>query len=363
MHRVHRLLAPRNRPFIIFLAVLAAVLIARAFYLGVIERRDLIRTAASMRHALADPEELTRLKMEQSTLGFQLPNLSARFPILGDPGLSTAWSNAAVNSQLDADVRQAWQVYLDHVAPLVQRRDPELEMFLMMQRGYDQEVRALASDHFLADKAGALERIRSGKFAALFVEPQYQRDRARFESQVAGLLDEETLALRTAYWVSEVKSVTNQNPDLAEYGRALLKSEAGSQEIRVRLEVLGERLQGLGELADAEQSPVAQPGSAHFSASSSTRLHFATFVPQARDFLTLEAATLLVGFLVTLPPELRYRRRLKIVGSMVLVYFILLTLSVPVSMAMGERHHSVFAFLGFLAPTVLLAAEIGRAHV
>jgi len=69
-----------------------------------------------------------------------------------------------------------------------------------------------------------------------------------------------------------------------------------------------------------------------------------------------ELATVIIGFLVTLPVELRRRRGLKIGASMVLVYLGLLTLQVPVSLKLAERKESLFAFLAYLGPAILLAA-------
>jgi hypothetical protein len=86
------------------------------------------------------------------------------------------------------------------------------------------------------------------------------------------------------------------------------------------------------------------------------RKYFKTYAPQSRDFVTIEIATIIMGFLITLPMELRPRRWLRIGASMVLVYLGLLTLRVPVSVAIVQRHESVFAFLDFLLPATFLAA-------
>ena len=72
--------------------------------------------------------------------------------------------------------------------------------------------------------------------------------------------------------------------------------------------------------------------------------------------MTIETVTTIIGFLITLPLELRRRRWWKIGASMVLVFGGLLTLRVQVSVALAQRHESSFAFLGYLIPTILLAA-------
>ena len=124
MHWLRRILAPHNRPFIIFTLVLAAFLIAGGYYQGVINRRTMTRAVSAVRRAFADKRELPALKMERSTLEFQLPNLPRQFPILTNAALARAWSAAAVSSQLDPDVRETWNAYLNRVSPLVLQTDP-----------------------------------------------------------------------------------------------------------------------------------------------------------------------------------------------------------------------------------------------
>ncbi len=47
-------------------------------------------------------------------------------------------------------------------------------------------------------------------------------DRARFEKAVEQMTDDETIALRTAYWEALVYAATNLNPKLSDYGVARL---------------------------------------------------------------------------------------------------------------------------------------------
>ncbi|MFO1478293.1 MAG: hypothetical protein U1F98_16795 [Verrucomicrobiota bacterium] len=334
--------------------MLVIALAGRAVYLGRLKPPDLARTAAKVRESMSDPAETARLKMEQSTLAFQLPNLSTKYPVLADAVQSAAWSNSVALSILDADVSASWRAWFDHAAPRVQEEDPDLELFLALQRGYDLEVRKIAADPFQEDKEGAVWRLREGAFAALFNDPNYVRDRRRFDAESGALLDEDSRVLRQHFVSRQAQWVAAREPGLRDYCRALVELQARSDETRSRLETVRAQLGGAG------QETVPTPGASQET--QAVVLHsapsgaFHTYIPEWRDFLLAEAAALSIGLVLSWPPDLRYRRWLKLLATAGLVGWGMITLRVPVSRALEGRSGSVFAFLGYLAPVMLLAA-------
>jgi hypothetical protein len=357
MHWLQRVFPPRSWPFIIFGFVLAAVLVGGGFYQGILKRRDLARAAATVRRTFADKTRLPEMKMEHSTLEFSLAGLPGKFPILTNAALARDWSASASLARLDPDVGEAWNSYWKRASPLVLRADHSVEYFIALQAAYDLDVDQLAGDWSVTNKPAALLNLQTNKFGSLFADPVYLKDRARFEAAAAKITDAKTLALREAYWLALVPATTNLNPGLCDYGRATLALETRSAEINRRLGTLTEQLRDLGELPEpATDERVEKPAVAQPPEPLTGREYFKTYAPQPRDFVTIETAALIIGFLITLPLELRPRRWLRIGASMVLVYLALLTLRVPVSVALAERHESIFAFLGYLVPATFLAA-------
>jgi hypothetical protein len=357
MHWLQRVFPPRSWPFIIFGLVLAAVLVGGGFYQGILKRRDLARAAATVRRTFADKTRLPEMKMEHSTLEFSLAGLPGKFPILTNAALARDWSASASLARLDPDVGEAWNSYWKRASPLVLRADHSVEYFIALQAAYDLDVDQLAGDWSVTNKPAALLNLQTNKFGSLFTNPVYLKDRARFEAAAAKITDAKTLALREAYWLALVSATTNLNPGLCDYGRATLALETRSAEINRQLGALTEQLRDLGELPEpATDERVEKPAVAQPPEPLTSREYFKTYAPQPRDFVTIETATIIIGFLITLPLELRPRRWLRIGASMVLVYLALLTLRVPVSVALAQRHESIFAFLGYLLPATFLAA-------
>ncbi len=186
--------------FIIFALILAAILAGAGFYSGIIKRQDLARATATVRRMFASGTNLTKIKMERTTLQFQLANLPNKYPILTNAVRERDWSAAAVLGQLNPGVRQAWNDYMGRVSPLALKADPSLDFFLAFQQAYEQDVDKLAVDRTVANKPAALLNLRTGKFAPLFTNSVYLGDRARFEKAAEQISDDETIALRTAYW-------------------------------------------------------------------------------------------------------------------------------------------------------------------
>ena len=357
MHWLQRVFPPRSRPFIIFGFVLAAVLLGGGFYQGILKRRDLARAAATVRRAFADKTRLPEMKMEHSTLEFQLAGLPGKFPILTNTALARDWSASASRSRLDPEVGGTWNSYWKQVSPLVLQADHRLEFFLALQSAYDLDVDQLAGDWSVTNKPAALLNLQTNKFGSLFANPVYLDDRARFEAAAAKITDDKTLALREAYWTALVSATTNLNPKLCDYGQAMLVLETRSAEIKRQLGALTEQLRDLGELPEpAAGESVEKTAAVHAPKPLTSRKFFETYTPKTGDFVTIETATIIIGFLITLPLELRPRRWLRIGVSMGLVYLELLTLRVPVSIALAQRHESIFAFLGYLLPATFLAA-------
>ena len=343
--------------FAIFALLLAAILAGAGFYSGSIKRRDLARVTATIRRMFTSGANLPKIKMERATLQFQLANLPNQYPLFTNAALERDWSVAAVLSQLDPGVRQAWNDYLGRVSPLALRADPGLEFFLDLQQAYEQEVDRLAGDRNVANKPAALLNLRTNKFAPLFTNSAYLGDRARFERAAEQIMDDETIALRAAYWKALVSAATNLNSRLSDYGGAQLALATRSGEIGRRLEGLTQQLRSLGEFPEPAGERIAEPAPVRTPEPSSTdRKIFKTYVPEQRDFLIIEAVTAIAGFFITLPVEHRRRRWWKIGASMALVFGGLLTLRVQMSISLAQRHESVFACLVYLIPTILLAA-------
>jgi hypothetical protein len=357
MHWLQRLFSPRKWSFVIFTLLLAAILVGAGFYSGIIKRRDLVRVTDTIRRLFTGGTNLPKIKMERTTLQFQLANLPNQYPILTNAALERDWSAAAVLSQLNPGVRQAWNDYLGRVSPLALKADPGLEFFLHLQQAYELDVDLLAGDRSVANKPAALLNLRTNKFAPLFTNSVYLGDRARFEQAVEQIMDDETIALRLAYWEALVSAATNLNSRLSDYGGAQLALATRSWEIGRRLEGLNEQLRSLGEFPEPAGERIAEPSPVRMPELPSTgREFFKTYVPEQRDFLIIEAVTALTGFVITLPVEHRRRRWWKIGASMALVFGGLLTLRVQMSISLAQRHESVFAGLAYLIPTILLAA-------
>ena len=110
--------------FVIFALLLAAILVGAGFYSGIIKRQDLALVTATVRRMFTGETSLHKIKIECTTLQFQLANLPNQYPILTNAALARDWSAAAVLSQLDPGVRQAWNDYLGRVSPLAIRPTP-----------------------------------------------------------------------------------------------------------------------------------------------------------------------------------------------------------------------------------------------
>jgi hypothetical protein len=357
MRWLRHLFSPRMWSSVIFALVLAAILAGAGFYSGIITRQDLARATAAVRRAFADKTRLPEMRMERTTLEFQLTGLPGKFPILTNAALARDWSANASLARLDPNVGEAWNSYWKRVSPLLLQADHRLEYFLALRAAYDLDVDQLAGDWSVTNKPAALLNLQTNKFGSLFTNPVYLKDRARFEAAAAKITDDKTLALREAYGTALVSATTNLNPKLCNYGRATLALETRSAEIKRQMGMLTEQLRDLGELPEpATDERVERPAVVHPPESLASREFFKTYAPQPRDFVTIETATIIIGFLITLPLELRPRRWLRIGASMVLVYLGLLTLRVPVSVALAQRHESIFAFLGYLLPATFLAA-------
>ena len=215
----------------------------------------------------------------------------------------------------------------------------------------------LAGDWNVANKPAALLNLRTNKFAPLFTNSVYLGDRARFEKAAEQIMDDETIALRTAYWEALVSAATNSNQNLSDYGSARLALATRSGEIGRRLEGLTQQLRSLGEFPEPAGERIAEPAPIRLpELPSAGRKFFKTYVPERRDFLIVEAVTAIVGFLITLPVEHRPRRWWKIGASMALVFGGLLALRVQMSISLAQRHESGFAGLAYMIPMILLAA-------
>jgi hypothetical protein len=365
MHWLRRLFSPRMWSFVVFALLLAALLMGAGFYSGSIKRPDLARVTATIRRLFTGGTNLPKIKMERTTLQFQLANLANKYPILTNAALEHDWSAAAVLSQLDPGVRQAWNGYLGRVSPLALKADPSLEFFLTFQQAYELDVDKLAGDWSVANKPAVLLNLRTNKFAPLFTNSVYLGDHARFETAAEQIMDDETIALRTAYWEALVSAATNLNPSLSDYGGAQLALAVRSGEIGRRLDELTRQLRSLGELPEPVEEHIAEPAGERIAEPapvqppeppSANRKFFKTYVPKQRDFWIIEAITAIAGFLITLPVEHRRRRWWKIGASMALVFGGLLTLRVQMSISLVQRHESAFAGLVYLIPTILLAA-------
>jgi hypothetical protein len=353
---LRRILAPRNRPFVVFAAVLVPMLAGAHWYKGSFGRRQLARVTSSARRALTDKAEIPKLKMERSSLEFQLPNLSRKYPILTNAPLARDWSSAAVLSQLDPEVCQAWRAYLDRVSPLVLQREPDLQTYAALEAGYEADVESLARDAFASNKQQRLADLRTKKFAALFTQSAYVADGARFTAAADGIVDEPTVQARKTYGTALAASVVRVNPKLAGYAHAEFGCKTEADAIRLRLNQLDEQLGNIGEppaTSEAETGQSAPPPTAGALASLQS-LH--TYVPQGKDFPGIEVGCVVLAFVITLPVELRHRRWLKIGASAALVYFGLLALRVPFEMTGTVRADNLFGFFGYLVPAVLLAA-------
>jgi hypothetical protein len=356
MHWLRRIFAPRNRPFLIYVAVLLALLVGARWYKGSFGRRQLRQIAVSARRAVADKAELPKMKMERSTLEFQLLNLPQKYPVLTNAPLTRDWSAAANLSQLDPALCQTWRAYLERVSPLVVQGDPDLQIFATLQQGFENEVEKLARDPFIPNKPQRLLNLQSNTFAALFREPKYVADGARFAEAARKIKDEQTESAREAYETELADTVAHLNPKLAGYSRARHDLAAQSDAIRQRLAQLSEQLADLGELpAVAETRTESSPAPIARQHSSGLEL-LQTYMPTVRDFLLVEMGTAAIAFVITLPVELRQRRWLKILASVALVHLGMLAMRVPFSSTESVQAERLFSFFGYLLPAVFLAA-------
>jgi hypothetical protein len=357
MHWLQRLFSPRTWSFVVFAILLAVILAGAGFYSGLIKRQDLTRVTITVRRLFTSGTNLPKIKMERTTLQFELANLPNKYSILTNAALERDWSAAAVLSQLDPGVRDAWSDYMDHVSSLALKADSSLEFFLDFQQAYELDVDKLAAGWSITNKPAVLLNLRTNKFAPLFTNSVYLGDRARFEKSAEKIMDDETIALRTAYWKALVCAATNLNSRLSDYGVARLALATRSGEIGRRLEGLTQQLRTLGEFSEPAGERIAEPLPIRMpEPPSADRKFFKTYVPEPGDFLIVEAITAIVGFLITLPVEHRHRRWWKIGASMALVFGGLLALRVQTSISLAQRHESVFAGLAYMIPTILLAA-------
>jgi hypothetical protein len=357
MRWLQRVFPPRSWPFIIFAFILAVVLAGGAFYRGILKRRDLAHPTTAIRRTFVDNTKLPEMKLERSALEFQLAALPGKFPVLTNAALKRDWLMSAGLARLDPDVDAAWNSYWKRISPPVLQADHRLKYFLALQSAYDTDADRLIRDWSVTNKSAALLDLQTTKFASLFTNQVYLDDRARFEAAAAKITDPQTLDLREAYRRTLVPVITALNPKLVDYGRAALVMESKATEINRQLNLLNEQLRDLGELPEPSTGEqVGRPVPVCPPERPSSREYFKTYVPQPRDFAIIETAIFVVGFLITLPPELRSRRWLKIGASLVLVYFELLILQVQVSVSLAERYHSIFAYLIYLLPATLLAA-------
>ncbi|SPE60568.1 membrane hypothetical protein [Verrucomicrobia bacterium] len=356
MNWLRRALAPQHRSWVIYFFVLLPLLIGAHYYKGSFDRRQLTRLASSARRVLADKDELPKLKMERSSLEFQLPNLRNKYPILTNSTLARDWSATATLSQLDPDVCESWRAYLDRVSPLVAQRNPDLQPFVALQEGYENAVERLARDAFAKNKTARFLNLRTNQFAALFGQPDYVAASHRFDEAAGKIADAQTIALRAAYRAAVVSSVTNLTPKLQTYAQATLDLGTDCDALRQRLAQLDEKLAGLDEGLEQAPAQAAQSDGPLNVQHLATMQTFATWLPQQRDFFTFELGVAILGFVITMPLELRDRRWVKILASVLLIHFGLLALRVPMNVSDISSTNSVFSFFGYLVPAVLLAA-------
>jgi len=246
MSLFHRMFPRWSWAFVIFGFLLAAILISGGFYQKVLKRRDLPHAAVTTRPAAADQPKLPELKMERSSLEFQLAALPGKLPLLTNAALARNWSLNASLARLDPDVGAAWNSYWQCVSPVVLQADHSLEFFLALQTAYDLDVDQLAGDWSITNKTAALLNLQTNKFGSLFTNPVYLGDRARFETAAAKITDPKILAWREAYAVALVSATTNLNPELSDYGRTILARETKITGINQRLATVTEQLRALG---------------------------------------------------------------------------------------------------------------------
>jgi hypothetical protein len=356
MHWLQRFFAPQNRPFIIFASLLLALLAGAQWYKGRFKQRMLAQMAASVRMTFTDNGELTKMRMERTSLEFQLPNLPRDYPILTNASLRRDWSEAAVLSQLDPEVCASWRAYLNRVSPLLQGTDPSLGTYLALQEGYIDAVEPLAKNVFLRNKTALFMDLRTNKFAPLLSQKTYVADAATFEHLTQALVDEKTLALRKTYELALTAAATNLHPQLAEYARARLGLALKSDEMKARVRKLTEQLGGLDESPSSAARPAGLEALTRTPQDLLRPGALATYMPREKDFAGILLATALLGLLITQPVEMRDRRWLKIGASVVLVYLGLQALRIRGDPNGGDEGTQVFAFFGFVVPAALLAA-------
>ena len=190
MHWLQRIFPLRLWPFIIFVFILAAVLLGGDYYRGLLKRRGLARVATTVRRAIADKTRVPELKMERSTLEFQLDGLPRKFPILTNAALARDWSSSASLARLDQDVDEAWNSYWKQVSPLVLEVNHRLEFFVALQTAYDLDVGQIIRDWTITNKPAVLLNLQANKFASLFTNPVCLDDRKEFEAAAAKITGE-----------------------------------------------------------------------------------------------------------------------------------------------------------------------------
>jgi hypothetical protein len=356
MYWLQRFFTPRNGVFIIFVLVLASISTGEFFYEQLLQRRYVTRMVSSVRRAFVDESELPKMKMERSSLEFELPNLPSKFPILANAELARDWSTAATLCETDPDVGRSWSAYLGHVGPQVLKDDPGLESYLTLREAYDADVVRIAEDVSIRDKAAGLMELRTTRFAALFENSVYLDDRKAFEAAAGKLADESTVALRKAYWSALVEAATNTNPNLAGYGSAMLDLNTRTDELRMRLDRLTDQLAGIGELPEVSRQITSRSRPAPLVGKTRVVNRLLSLVPDKVDFVTVELVAVLMGFLITMPVELRHRRWMMISATAVLVYLGLLAMRVPMNRTLAGQPRNISVFLAYCVPSVLLAA-------
>jgi len=344
MNWLRKALSPHNRPWIVFALIVLLLLVGAYWYKRAFERRQEARIAWPDGQALIDREAVTKLKMERSTLDFQLLNVRKKYPVLTSVTAASDWSATVILSQLDPAVCESWRAYLGQVSPPVIQSDPSLQTFSALQDGYESEVERLARDAFAKNKPARLMNIRTNQFSALFSQSNFVEAGRRFDAAASTLADAQTVALRAAYWAAVAASVTNLNPRLSAYTLATLGAQAESDSLRQQLKKVDEKLVALGELPPGT---AGQAGSLLDPERRAALRRSKAWLLEQKDFFILGLCAAILGFVLTLPPDLRDRRWLKILASVGLVGLGLLAL---------EHAAGVFAFFACLAVAALLAA-------
>jgi len=122
MSLFHRVLSRWSWSLVIFGFLLAAILISGGFYQNVLKRRDLAHAATTTRPASAEPPKLPELKMERSSLEFQLAALPGKFPLLTNAALARHWSSNANLARRDPQLTKPQRQYVNLLLSLLDDR-------------------------------------------------------------------------------------------------------------------------------------------------------------------------------------------------------------------------------------------------